>query len=213
MNSEKSREQLDAFFASGKEGRYAKRSVILGYGENTDMAYWITSGRVTVVSCTAEGIERIHHIYEAKELFPVKPIFSKEQFDVAFFAFTDVTVRVKPAHEFMKFLEQQPESMLAIINQQLAVFEGLIDLNYETAEQRIAFRLYTFARRFCSCEHKHPMVNCPITVHELASSVRVSRETTGKILNKFEKRGFVELQRQNIIAYPDKLKQHLEDIV
>lgn len=213
MDSSDAREKLHAFFEKGTELHYKKRGVILGFAEGTDRAFWITKGRVAVTSSNSAGIERTHHIYEEKELFPVKWIFQQEQHDVAFLALTDVAVKTRSLTDFREFITRHPDTMLAVINQQLAVFATLVNLHYETAEQKIAFRLLTLARRLCTCKEKHPMVNCPITVQELASTIRVSRETTGRVLNKFEKLGLVILQRQNIVAYPDKLRQFLDDTV
>lgn len=213
MDFTEARAKLHAFFETGTELYYKKRSVILGFAEGPDRAFWVTKGRVGVTSSNSEGVERTQHIYEEKELFPVKWIFQGEQHDVAFVALTDVAVRTKSLTDFKTFITEQPDTMLAIINQQIAVFAGLVNLHYETAEQKIAFRLLTLTRRFCTCVDKHPTVNCPVTVQELASTIRVSRETTGRVLNKFEKQGLVILQRQNIVAYPEKLKKFLEDSV
>jgi CRP-like cAMP-binding protein len=210
MDRGRGREKLDAFFAAGKELQYERRAVIIGFGEKKEEAYWITKGRVMVVSCSKEGVERIQHIYQEKELFPVKWIFDKEQYDVAFLAFADATVMVRPIADLMAFITQEPETMLAIIQQQAAVFDGLIGLNYETAEQRVAFRLITLSRRFGMAKHSYALASCPVTIQELASSIRVSSATTSKILNKFEQDGAVALKRQHILVDPEKLRQVLD---
>jgi CRP-like cAMP-binding protein len=211
MNCDMGREKLAAYFATGKEQHFSRRAMLLGYGDTDRNAYWITKGRVMVVSCTKDGIERIQHIYQEKELFPVKQIFDNEQYDVAFLAFTDVIVRSKPIADFLEFIQHDADVMLRIIRQQTAVFDGLVNLNYETAEQRIAFKLITLAKRFGESKNNFALVSCPVTIQELASTVRVSTSTTGKILNKFVKAGAVALKRQHILADTYKLQTILDN--
>jgi CRP-like cAMP-binding protein len=211
MDYERGREKLDAFFAAGKEHTYTKRGVIIGYGDTEDRAYWIVDGRVTVISCSKDGNERIQHIYRSRELFPVKQIFDNEQYDIAFIAFNDVVVRSRPIADLLAYIQHEPDVLLAIIRQQTAVFDGLINLNYETAEQRIAFRLISLGKRFYNRKNGYALVSCPVTIQELASTVRVSSSTTGKILNKFEERGAVALRRNNILFDPRKLQMILAE--
>lgn len=209
MDSTQARKKLDAFFASGKEHALHKRSVILGYGDGTDRAFWITSGRVSVVTCNSEGVERILHIYKEQELFPVKWIFDSNQFDVAFFAQTNVTLRSRPLAEFKAFIDAEPDTMLAVVHQQLVVFGGLINASLESAEARIAFCLVAAARRF-GMAGPNGAISCPLTMKELASIVRVSRETTGKVLHKFVSQDMVALDRGVITLFPEKLQGIIE---
>lgn len=211
MDSRQATTKLDAFFADGRERTYNRRALILNYGEKPDKAFWLTKGAVKVVTSSKDGNERIQHIYGEKELFPVKWIFDNEQLDVAFFAFSEVTVRIKPLEEFKDFIKQDPTVMHAIIHQTFAVFSDLINLNIESAEQRVAFKLLFLADRFGTYTKDHTIISCPLTIQELASSIRLSRETTGKILNQFERQGMLILGRQNILIHPDKLKKILDD--
>lgn len=211
MDSQDAIAKLDAFFADGRERTYNRRALILNYGEKPDRAFWLVKGAVKIVTSTKDGNERIQHIYGEKELFPVKWIFDNEQLDVAFFASTDVTVHTKPLREFKAFVEREPNTMRAIIHQVFAVFNDLINLNIEAAEQRVAFKLLFLADRFGTYTKDHTIISCPLTIQELASSIRLSRETTGKILNQFEKQGLLILGRQNILIHPAKLKKILDE--
>ncbi|HKX73185.1 MAG TPA: Crp/Fnr family transcriptional regulator [Candidatus Saccharimonadales bacterium] len=211
MDSQEATAKLNTFFADGRERVYTRRALILNYGEQPDKAFWITKGAVKIVTSTKDGNERIQHIYGVNELFPAKWIFDNTQMDVAFFAFTEVTVRIKPLDEFKAYIEREPGTMRAVLHQTFAVFSDLINLNIDSADQRIAFKLLFLAERFGTYNKDHTIINCPLTIQELASSIRLSRETTGKILNRFEKHGLLILGRQNILIHPEKLKKVLED--
>lgn len=197
--------RLAAFFTTGKERHYAKRAVILNYGETSDEAYWIESGTVSIMTCSSDGNERIQHMYGPGEVFPIKWIFENEQFDIAFFAFTDVTLRTRLVTDLRDFLAAEPQALLPIIHQQVVIMESLISLNIDSVEQRIACRLMTLARRYGIPQGTHA-VRCLLSVQELASTARASREITGKTLNKFEKQGLVKLERRIVTVYPEKLK-------
>jgi len=118
-------------------------------------------------------------------------------------------LRRRPVTDFFQFIEQEPDVLMAIIDQQLAVFDDLINMHYETAEERVAFRLQTLAKRFARKGTDRVIVSCPITIQELASTVHVSRETTGKILNKLAEQGMVALRRKNILVDTIKLGELL----
>jgi CRP/FNR family transcriptional regulator len=209
MDSKAAVKKLEGFFAVGKEHHFSRRAVILDYAEETDKAYWIVTGSVTIVTCNRDGNERIQHIYEKGEVFPIKWIFENEQFDIAFFAFTDVVVRTRPITDFRNFLMAEPEAMLPIIHQQVVIMESLINLNIDSVEQRIACRLMTLARRY-GVPEACDAVRCSLSVQELASTARASREITGKILNKFEREGLVKLERRSVTVFPERLKQVAE---
>lgn len=207
------RQRLDEFFATGKEVRYSKRALIVGYYDQPDYAYWIIKGSVKVISCNKEGLERIQHIYEEGELFPIKWLFDQSQFDVAFFALTEVTVRTKPIKEFAEFIHREPMVLLAIIHQQMAILERLINLHIEAAEERVAFGLLSLAGRLGVHEHNlsQGSVCLPLSIQDLGSIIHLSRERTGKVLRKFHREGYVILDHQVIQLFPEKLQQLLND--
>lgn len=209
MDSEEARKRLENFFSNGKVQQYNKRAVILNYSEVTDQAFWIEEGNVTIVTCSSDGNERIQHIYGRGEVFPIKWIFENEQFDIAFFAFTEVTLRTRPINDLRDFLKTWPDALLPIIHQQVVIMESLISLNIDSVEQRLASRLLALSRRYGTLQD-YGAIRCPMSVQELASTARASREITGKILNKFERQGLVKLERRIITVFPDKLKQLAE---
>ncbi len=211
MDTTSARSRLNDFFSTGKEVTYPKRALIIGYYDRPEHAYWITRGSVKVISCNREGVERIQHIYEEGELFPIKWLFDRELFDVAFFALTDVTLRTKPIAEFTNFIEHSPSALLAIIHQQMAIIERLINLHIESAEERVIFGLLSLAGRL-GVHERDPVtgaVRLPLTIQDLAGTIHLSRETTGKVLRKLHAQHSIVLDRQIITVYPAKLQQVL----
>ena len=208
MDTSLAKQQLHDFFASGKELSFPKRALILGYYDKPEHAYWVASGKIKVITCNHDGIERIQHIYEEGELFPIKWLFDHRQFEVAFFALTDARVRVKTIPDFKAFISEYPTALAAVIHQQLAIMDRLVNLHIESAEERVIFGLLSLASR--ASDHAYPegteSVQLPLSIQDLASTLHLSRETTGKVLRNLASKGFISLDHQSIRVYPHKLQ-------
>ena len=208
MDTTAAKQQLHHFFASGKELAFPKRALILGYYEKPEHAYWIAGGSVKVISCNREGVERIQHIYDEGELFPIKWLFDRSQFEVAFFALTDVRVRVKSISDFMTFIGENPSTLAAVVEQQFGILDRLVNLHIESAEERVVFGLLSLAGR--ANPHRHDenakSVRLPLSIQDLASTIHLSRETTGKVLRTLAGQGLISLDHQSICVYPEKLQ-------
>jgi CRP-like cAMP-binding protein len=211
MDVDKAHKQLTSFFATGKELSFERRGTIIGYGESVTHAYLITEGCVKVMSYTASGSERIHYLYGPGELFPVTWLFGPKKFEISFTALSKVTIQQKPIKDVIEYFEKEPYALLAVLDQQSAAYGRIINLNLGTAEQRLAYRLITMASRFGKCEGDHYVVTLPLTMQELADMVRLTRETAGKIIAKFEQKGYVIFGRQQILIYPEELKKLSEE--
>lgn len=207
MDTKKAHQLLESFFATGKEMRFDRRSIIIGHGADPTHAYLITEGCVKVISYTGNGSERIQFLYGVGDLFPATWIFDQWQYDVGFTALTNVTLRQKPLGEVKQFFENEPYALGAMLDQQTAGYGRIINLNLGTAEQRMAYSLMTLAQRFGKREGDRYVVTLPFTVQELADMVRLTRETAGKVIAKFEQEGNVIFGRQQMLIYPDKLKK------
>jgi CRP-like cAMP-binding protein len=92
----------------------------------------------------------------------------------------------------------------------MEVFDRIFNLNIVITEQRVADRLMTLGERFGDKEEGRFVIKFPLTIKELADMVNLSRETTGRVLTKFEERGLVIIGRQNIVIYPDKLSRIID---
>jgi CRP-like cAMP-binding protein len=201
---------LRDYFDKGRREVFERRQTILGYDAAPENAYLITSGCVKVSSYTSSGNERIHYIYKKDEIFPVTLVFRGKLIDPAFIAFTRVALKSRPIKEFRKFIIEEPLVLRTVVDQQMEVFDRIFNLNIVITEQRVADRLMTLGERFGDKEEGRFVIKFPLTIKELADMVNLSRETTGRVLTKFEERGLVIIGRQNIVIYPDKLSRIID---
>ena len=211
MKLSKTSDTLEQFFAKGSgEKRLKQKAKILDYEDRPKLAYWVAEGFVKVVSRGTNGEERINYIYGPGDLFPIRWIFRKDQLSVAFYAFTDVVLRTQPIKKLEAYFIEEPNSMERIVNEQINVIETIYIANIASAEARIAHRLRMLALNFGSKRGDQMAIDLPINIQEFAELVGLSRETTGKVLAKFEREGMVILGRHQILACPDKLQMVLQ---
>jgi CRP-like cAMP-binding protein len=210
MEIQKAKALLAGFFANGKELRFKAKEPIIHIGELSKNAYRIKSGTVKVVSYTESGSEQILHIYKAGEVFPISAVFNSIYENTGFYAFTDAAVQAKPFNEMLDFLEKEPYSLISIFRQQSFVYGELLNVSIVPAERRVICRLLHFAERFGVENSGHIIIKLPMTIQEFAQTVRLSRETAGKILRGLEDNGAIVMSRQRIIVYEDKLRSLLE---
>lgn len=211
MDTKRAHLLLESFFATGKELHIDRRGTIVGHGADATHAFLIEEGCVKVISYTRSGNERIQFLYGPGDLFPASWIFGPRFYELGFTALTKVTLRQKPLAEVRQFFEDQPYALAAILDQQTSGYGRIINLNLGTAEQRMAYSLMTLAQRFGKREGDHFVVTLPFTVQELADMIRLTRETAGKVIAKFEQDGNLIFGRQQILIYPDKLKKLAEE--
>lgn len=205
MDTRKARKLFSEFFKTGKRQVYTRRSTIIPYNYDMTNGYMILEGCVKVVSHTENGSERIHYLYGPGEFFPVTWVLGNVTYDVEFSAFTQVTVMTKSLESIRRFFETNPISLLDLLEQQTAACGRIINLNLGDAEQRVAYRMTTLAQRFGRKVDDHFVIDMNITMQELADMVRLTRETVGKIVADFEKKGYLIMGRNKTVVY-DALK-------
>ncbi|MDB5186319.1 MAG: hypothetical protein JWL85_842 [Candidatus Saccharibacteria bacterium] len=212
MDPEQARVKLETVFNSGKEQKFARHRVILLPGEEPEQAYWISEGFVKVVSYNKNGNERLHYIYGPQEIFPVTSLFGPVMPQISFVALNDVTLRTKSIKDFHDTVDEDAEMLKAIIRQMTTLVERVYSLHLDTAEERVAHGLLTLAGRFGVSSDSHVVLNLPLTQQEFGDTVRLSRETTGRILNRLEEQGHIILGRKHIRIYPDRLQKFMDDL-
>jgi CRP-like cAMP-binding protein len=201
---------LKSCFTKSSLTAFRRHSIVLQDFKKSEFAYLIEDGYIKVISYSDSGEEIIHYIYGKGEVFPLNQLFLTQLLNIYFIAFTDVTVWTKPIDEFMTFLENNPSALMPLMYQQSMLYNRIVNLNMGESKQRIAYRLVRLAERFGTEEGDYSRIDMKITIQELASMVRLSRETTGKVIKQFENKGYLVFGRQHIIVNTDMLQKLIE---
>ncbi|HET9174591.1 MAG TPA: Crp/Fnr family transcriptional regulator [Candidatus Saccharimonadales bacterium] len=207
--------ELAHFFASGATRTYRRKEVIVSSYVNQDKIDWIEKGYVKVVTYTSRGDQLIYHLYGPHELFPITifngmPDYPARLFDsVSFIAIGDVTVREKTRAEYKELIAKQPQLLLQTVIQQDFIYDRLYNFTMESAMHKVAYRLLTLGTRFGVVHDDHMIINLPITIQEIADTINVSRETTGRVLSELESKGYIMMSRKSVLVYPEPLEKML----
>jgi len=205
------RASLKEFFSNGKREFAARKAVIIPYDDLSDRVFLVVEGYVKVGSHGSTGSEHIHYLYGPGDFFPVIRLFSDIQVRAEFVAFPDIVILSKPVTDTMRFFEDDPHAMLAIMRQQASTYSRIVNLNMGKAKHRVAYRILILCQRFGKRQADHIVIEVPITLQDIANMVRLTRESVGKVMAELEREGRVHFGRRNIIAYPDKLQELAEE--
>ncbi|HET9098434.1 MAG TPA: Crp/Fnr family transcriptional regulator [Candidatus Saccharimonadales bacterium] len=212
LDTSKSIEKFNEFFASSKELRFKRRDLIIPPGIEPRYGYWIVSGIVNIFSYDRHFNTSVHARYREASLFPLTRILDSPIESIGVSAFTDVVLRRKEIKDCQRFISSHPEVMPLIVNQGSQCFDSIFMLNIDGAEPRLVKWLSIFAEQLGDKEKDYIIVNHPITIQEVADTVRLSRESTGKILAKLEELKLISFGRKNIIIWPAALNAYSKSL-
>ena len=210
MDPKQARTQLGNFFSTGETQTFKKRQVILSFKEPIPHAYWVQQGYVKVVTYNSKGDERLNYVYGPGEIFPIAGLFDHNVEPQKFQAIGKVTVRVRTAKDFKQHLHEQPELLVAIVDQMASFINRIYCLNLAPAEQRVICALALFGERFGTPEEKHKVMNLSLTRQEFGDMLRLTRESAGQKLAELEDTHAIILGGNQIRVYPKKLEELMD---
>jgi CRP-like cAMP-binding protein len=196
---------LAAFFAAGRQQQHKKNDVIVNLRDDPRSIFLITDGFVKACSYTANGSERIAHIYSVGEIFPVSSLIYELQHNVFFVAYSKTKLLCRDKQEVLAYFDENPRSVLQIVRQQAAIFNPMLNLHMDSAKQKVVYHLLHLAMRFGHQEGQFSKIMLPFTQQEFADSITMSRETAGRILCGLERDGHIVRGRQFTMVHTERL--------
>lgn len=187
--------------------QYAKGQVIIHQGDEPAYAYVIKQGYVKLYEITADGSEKPILFDRQYDTFPIAWVFGHQKVAQYFYeALTDCEIHLVPRDEYMEFLRQNPEAMLALTSSLAQRYADnqvrILALEQLKAHDKIFHTLRFLAARFGSqsaANSNEWEVNIPLTQQDFANFVGLTRETTGIELKKLERAGVISYSKQEYI--------------
>jgi CRP-like cAMP-binding protein len=196
-------QHLIKFFEASRPLRYQKSEVLLHAGEVPRGVFLLTSGYIKVYTISDNGSENLHLILTRDQLFPLIWAFKNQSFNVYYEALTPVTVRVSPRSAFLKFCISNTASTHAvlhrIVDQFYVVCDRLDNLEYGNAHDRVVYILLFLASRFGNTEGSEVTIDPPLTHNDIANSVRLSRETVSRVMEKLQSKKLLRSNGRKIV--------------
>jgi CRP-like cAMP-binding protein len=196
---------LKDFFESAKRKKYAAGELVLR-GEDPSGVVLIKEGFVSVYSISDEGSRYIHIIYQPGELFPLIWALRNLRRRVFYEAVSDVAVYEVPRDDFLNHIRQDPASLREVLDklaEQFYVFADRLDnLQYESAHEKVAYRLMFLASRFGERDGGSVIIKAPLTHDLISASINLARETVSREIESLEKADVIS-RRSGFIVIND----------
>lgn len=194
---------LEDLFQAGAHLKYEKGEIIIRQEETPQGVFLIERGYVKSYDITKYGEENLLVMRGAGQLFPLLWTMTGERTNVFYQAMSDIELRRIDKELYLERVEADPDLSRAMLRQVLENYrihsQRILNLEYRSAAERIAFRLVALADRFGSSTASGILIEAPLRHQDIAASTNCSRETASRELSKLEKKGFITSRDGKII--------------
>ncbi len=199
--------QLTDYFKGGRKRDYKKGEIILHAGDDPRGVYFIDRGLVKIYALTKEGTEHIHLFYGDSDIFPILWIYRDTVRNAFYEAMEDTTIWLVPKESFKAFVASNIEVAILLLEKVTGLFRlyaGRIDtLQYSNSYERTATLLVSLAYRFGRSAESGCLIDAPLTHHDIANSVNLSRETASRAMERLQRKGIISYDKNRRIIITD----------
>ena len=181
------------FEKAGRKVIYHPQDIIYMQEDNANGLYLIVSGKVRVYLIDANGEEIVLEIIDKGRIFGESSFVQNSSRPTTVSAITDVELISCQLDDLYKYLSESKEltvSLLQLMSQTCDYLSTAIKkaYTYNRYEKIASFLL----------EQTSSHTTIPYTHEEIASIIGLSRVTTTKVLNEFEKKRYIEKSYKKI---------------
>lgn len=201
-------EFVDFFLKTGKEIHYKKGDIIMRPDDIPSGLYFVKKGYVRIYSITEEGAERLHIIYQPKDVFPLMWVLKNEQKKVFYEAMDNVVLYRVKKDSFLSIIKLHPNCMMSLISQltdKFSMFSDRIDdLEVAKTYPRVVSSLIFFANHYGQSSDEKVsdsrIILPPITQQDIANFSSMTRETASREMSKLEKKKIITYKKHLIVV-------------
>ena len=187
--------KLQALFKQGARVTYAKGDTIIRPEDTPQGVFLIDSGFVKSYDITKYGEENLLVIRKKNQMFPILWTLTDERTAVYYQAMTDTVLYRIDRKTYLDKLEHDDGFSRDVLAQVLEMYQihsqRVLNLEYRTAAERIAFRILILADRFGEKVNGGIEIKAPMRHQDIAESVNCSRETASREIAKLQKKKFI----------------------
>lgn len=200
---------LEELFRIGRKLSFKKSELILRAGEEPRGVYLIEEGFVKIYSLSLEGVEHIHVIYKKGDIFPLIWAFQDAIRNVYYEAVEEVVLWQLPKQEFLDHVTNTALSAVLLKKavEMFNLYAGRLDnLLFTSSYDRVAYRLLSLLNRFGKHSSRGWVIDAPLTHQHIANSINLTRETTSRVLERFQKQSIVGYDKHRHFVILDSKK-------
>lgn len=205
--------KIEQFFSSYPSADYKKGEVIIQAYDSPTKIIHLLEGQIEQYDISPAGEKVIVNIFKPPAFFPMSWAINKTENDYFFEAATDISVKLAPPDDVVKFLKSNPDVMLDLLARVYSGVDGVLrrmaHLMGGTANTRLLYELINQARRFGQIEADGRIV-LKLNERELANRAGLTRETVSRSLSNLGKKELIIKNRQELqIPNLEKLEEFL----
>ena len=208
-------ESLAHFNAIAKEVQYRTGSFVLREGDAARGIHLICAGEVKLFATSSEGNSMIVKVAKRGDVLGLSSVISGSPYELSGETLRACTVKFISQRSFLGFLAAHAEvgytTALTLAREHREVFQCTRRL---ALSKSIAGRIAQILIHLAESQVSLASCRCfamDLTHAELAGMAGASRETVTRLLNKFERSGFISRDHATITILQPSLLQQLAD--
>lgn len=181
----------------------ADGEVLFLKGDEPDGLYGVLGGRVKICVDSGGGKEIILNILEAGEIFGEIALLDGEPRTADARAMGPASLLLLRRRDFLPYLERDPQlclHLMTLLCRRLRWTSGLIeDAAFLGLPGRLAKRLLGLAQASGETTADGVAIGLRLSQHELGHMLGVTREAVNKVLQRWRRRGLVDMDQGHIV--------------
>jgi CRP/FNR family cyclic AMP-dependent transcriptional regulator len=193
---------LSALVEATTTKRLKPRDELFHKDDEGTQVYVIASGRLKVVTTSADGTDVVFNILDAGEVVGELPLLAGGRRTATVAALEACELLVLHRRDFLQFLRTHPEaavSLLAVLAERLTrVSELLEDTVFLNLPARLAKKLLYLCEHYGEADGEGVRLTLKLSQAELGNLVGTSRESVNKQIRAWSEAGVLEMDRGEI---------------
>ncbi|KTB49338.1 Crp/Fnr family transcriptional regulator [Dehalogenimonas alkenigignens] len=207
-------EKLKAFFSQHRYLQYNKGELLLRAEDDPSGVYYLHEGVVDQYVISEKGDEFIVAFYEPVAVFPLAWAINGSPNIFFYEALTASGLFRAPKAEFLKFIENEPQVILALLRMEISHTDELLSRTVYLTEGSVHSKLITVlltgVKRFGKKTGANSAtLEFKITETKLASTIGTTPETISRELKLLKESGLIQFNK-NILTINDIAKLEKE---
>ena len=189
--------ELRSLSAQGVIKSYAKNTVVVSEGDDTDAFFIVVAGRVKVYVSDEEGREVVLRALSPGEYFGEMTLDGHPR-SASVMTTEPARLIVIPRAKFHDFVRSHPEFSIHLIEQLIGRVRALTEDVKSLALMDVYGRVARFMLEMAKPENGKLVIPDKLTQQDIASRVGASREMISKIFKELVTGGYISIERKRI---------------
>jgi CRP-like cAMP-binding protein len=195
-------ERLEALTAVATTKRLAAREELFHKGDPAAQVYVVASGRLKVVTTSADGDEVLFAIVDEGEVVGELPMLTGGHRTASVVALEPCELLALARRDFLRFLREQPEAaielMVVLAERLVRISEFAEDALFLALPARLAKKLLHLAERYGAEAAGGTRIGLRLSQGELADLVGTTRESVNKQIRAWTEDGVLRMERGEV---------------